>query len=41
MEMVVVGKVVLGKMADFGEQKENCNFSGLTAQEGKTFISKF
>ena len=34
-------RVALGKMADFGERKENCCFSGLAASEGKTFISKF
>ena len=32
--------IALGKMADFGERKENCHFSGLAAEEGKTFISK-
>ena len=31
----------LGNMADLGERKENCHFSGLAAEEGKTFISKF
>ena len=32
MEMVVTGtKVALGIMADFGERKENCRFSGMAA----------
>ena len=31
---------MLGKVADFGERKQNCSFSSLV-EEGKTFISKF
>ena len=38
MEMVVIAH---GEMADFGERKENCRFSGLAAYEGKFSYQSF